>query len=73
MRTLYTRDASGSVRFYTLSGEEVASLGYGPSDVGTLIWDGKNRAGRDVASGVYFAYVKSDDGSTTVLKFAIER
>ncbi|MBI5243399.1 MAG: hypothetical protein HY922_12610, partial [Elusimicrobia bacterium] len=40
---------------------------------GTLVWDGKNRAGRDVASGVYFAYVKSSGGANTVLKFAIER
>ena len=32
------------------------------------------RAGHDVASGVYFAYIKPSDGSgTTIKKFAIER
>ncbi|MFA5140757.1 MAG: LamG-like jellyroll fold domain-containing protein [Elusimicrobiota bacterium] len=63
----------GHIRVFTLSGELVTDLQYGPTDQGTLVWNGKNTAGRNVASGVYFAYVKATDGSTQVLKFAIER
>ena len=40
---------------------------------GTLIWDGRNHAGRPIASGVYFAIIKTDDGSTQIKKFAVER
>ncbi|MEK9145007.1 MAG: hypothetical protein AAB339_05300, partial [Elusimicrobiota bacterium] len=65
--------SSGIVRIFTLSGESVAELSFSPPDVGTLVWDGRNRAGRGVASGVYFAYVKADGGGKAVVKFAIER
>lgn len=65
--------AAGSIRILTLSGEKVADLRFGPTDVGTLIWDGTNGAGRRTASGVYFAYIRSDSGSSVVRKFAIER
>lgn len=65
--------ASGSIRILTLSGEKVVDLRFEAANVGTLIWNGLNGAGRPVASGVYFAYVRSDSGSSTVRKFAIER
>ncbi len=64
---------SGAVSIFTLSGELVRELPFGAVNSGTLIWDGANAAGRSVASGVYFAYVRSDDGSTAVIKFAVER
>ncbi|MFH1725850.1 MAG: LamG-like jellyroll fold domain-containing protein [Elusimicrobiota bacterium] len=64
---------SGTVRIFTLSGEMVVELPFRSPNAGALVWDGKNGAGRKVASGVYFAYVKGDDGSTTIVKFAIER
>lgn len=65
--------ASGIIRIFTLSGERVVTLPYSGINQGTFIWDGRNRGGRKVASGVYFAYVKSDGGSTAILKFAIEQ
>lgn len=64
---------SGSVLIFTLSGELVRDLSFGAVNAGTLIWNGTNHAGRRVASGVYFAIVKGDDSSSTVIKFAIER
>lgn len=64
---------SGTARIFTLSGELVVSLRFSSFNAGTLIWDGRNHAGRPVASGVYFAYVKADDGSNFVQKFAVER
>ncbi|MBI3299124.1 MAG: fibronectin type III domain-containing protein [Elusimicrobia bacterium] len=65
--------SSGSVRIFTLSGELVRDIGFGASNAGTLIWNGLNHAGLRTASGVYFALVRGDDGSQTVVKFAIER
>lgn len=65
--------SSGNIRIFSLSGELVRELGFGSFNAGTVIWDGTNAAGRRVASGVYFAYVRSDDGSSTIIKFAVER
>lgn len=65
--------ASGIVRIFTLSGESVVELPFSAPDVGTIVWDGRNRGGRSAASGVYFAYVKADGGGKAVVKFAIER
>lgn len=65
--------AAGSIRIFTLAGEMVVELPFAAANVGTLIWDGRNHAGRPVASGVYFAYVKGSGEDHVVLKFAIER
>ncbi|MDD5657022.1 MAG: hypothetical protein PHF00_07190, partial [Elusimicrobia bacterium] len=66
--------AAGSIRIFTLSGEKVAELAFSGPDAGTKRWDGRNDAGAPVASGVYFARIKSDlDGSTRILKLAIEK
>ncbi|MDE2292228.1 MAG: hypothetical protein KGL53_09105, partial [Elusimicrobia bacterium] len=65
--------SSGIIRIFTLSGQLVTELGFNGSNAGTVIWDGTNQGGRKVASGVYFAYVKGDDGSSNVIKFAVER
>lgn len=64
---------AGTISIFTISGEFVVGLSYGAPEAGTLIWDGTNHAGKRVASGVYFAYVKSTDGSTSMIKIAIER
>lgn len=65
--------ASGVVRILTLSGELVREMPYGATNVGTVIWDGTNDAGRRAASGVYFALVIPDSGERVVIKFAVER
>ncbi|HAH06342.1 MAG TPA: hypothetical protein DCM05_07405 [Elusimicrobia bacterium] len=64
---------TGSVKVFTLAGELVADLPFEATHVGKLVWDGRNKGGKLVASGVYFGYVKSSEGGATVLKFAIER
>jgi hypothetical protein len=64
----------GQIRIFTLSGEHVVTLQYIGSDQGVFIWDGKNKGGGNIASGVYFAYVKPSDGGLPVVrKFAVER
>jgi hypothetical protein len=65
---------AGSIRILTFSGEKVIELDYSSTDAGTKCWNGLNAAGKAVASGVYFAQVKSTvDGSSRILKFAIEK
>jgi hypothetical protein len=64
---------SGEIRIYTLSGELVTTLRYSSFNAGTIIWNGRNSAGRNVASGVYFAYIKPESGATQLLKLAVEK
>ena len=40
---------------------------------GSVVWNGLTDAGRRAASGVYFARITGGDGSTSLVKFAIER
>ena len=54
-------------------GELVRELQLGPADGGLKVWDGKNTAGQNVASGVYLAHIKSSAGEVKILKIAIER
>lgn len=64
----------GSITILSLSGEEVADFRFSGASAGRVVWDGKNTAGRRVASGIYYARVKSDaDNSTALLRIAIER
>ncbi|MFA6029304.1 MAG: LamG-like jellyroll fold domain-containing protein [Elusimicrobiota bacterium] len=64
----------GAIKIFNLAAEFVADVPFSAANVGTVVWDGRNRAGRECASGVYFAYVKSSQGgSSTVLKLVIER
>lgn len=64
----------GTIRILDLSGQRVVDLPFSGSNAGKVLWDGNNSAGHAAASGVYFAYIKSDlVGTTTILKFAIER
>ena len=65
---------SGTIRILTLSGQHVVDLSFNGASAGALVWNGLNTDGYRTASGVYFAKVQSDaDGSTVMLKFAIER
>ncbi len=64
---------NGNLRIFTLAGDLVIELPFSGPSAGKVQWDGNNQSGRPAASGVYFAYIRSLDGSTSVLKFAIER
>ncbi len=59
-----------TIDLFTLIGEKVQNLAASPA--GTAFWDGRNKAGQDVASGVYFAVIKSG-GAKTILKVAVQR
>lgn len=62
--------AATEIKIYTLTGEKVRSLTADAS--GTVNWDGRNDHGQSVASGVYFALLKSGGDKRTV-KLAVER
>jgi len=55
--------ASGTIKIFTVSGEEVVELSI-PTD-GQKEWDGKNASGRNVASGIYLYVVNGDNQKTT--------
>ncbi|MBI5210882.1 MAG: fibronectin type III domain-containing protein [Elusimicrobia bacterium] len=63
----------GSIIILTLSGQKVVELPFARLDAGVKRWDGRNAAGKQVASGVYFARVKSAAGPSRVMKFVIQR
>lgn len=63
----------GVLKIFSFGGELVIELPFTAVDAGTVVWDGRNHAGRNVASGVYFARVRATAGGASLLKFAIER
>jgi hypothetical protein len=66
--------ASGTIRILTLSGKQVKDFSFNGGSNGSAVWDGTNDDGRRTASGVYFARITSGaDGSTILVKFAVER
>ncbi|MBI3551365.1 MAG: fibronectin type III domain-containing protein [Elusimicrobia bacterium] len=71
--TFDTLPAEGSIRIFTLAGQKVVDLPFVPANAGKIFWDGLNFNGNAAASGVYFALIKTANGATRVLKFAIER
>jgi flagellar hook assembly protein FlgD len=60
---------------YDLTGQTVATLVEGERDAGAyeIRWDGRNSAGRDVASGVYLYRLWSSDGQVLTHKMALVR
>ena len=48
---------------YNLAGQKVVNLEQGLREAGsyTLRWDGRNGAGRELASGVYFYRLRAED------------
>jgi hypothetical protein len=65
---------SGTIRILTVAGVRVRDFNFSGANAGVAVWDGTNDGGRRTASGVYFARVTSGvDGSTTIVKFAVER
>ena len=47
---------------YNLLGQEVVTLVQGWMDMGRheIVWDGRDKAGRNLASGIYFAVFAAD-------------
>jgi flagellar hook assembly protein FlgD len=50
------KDSQVTIKIYDILGREVITLLNGRREAGyhNVIWNGKNKFGRDVASGVYF-------------------
>lgn len=61
------------VRVYTLMGELVREFTVEKKDLNIKVWDGKNSAGKDAASGVYFVTIKAPGNPLQTLRLAIER
>ena len=60
------------IRIYSLSGVVVEVIEHNPADfAGEAFWDVTNRAGRQVASGVYFYHVETPEGLERVGRFTI--
>lgn len=62
-----------TIRIYTLAGELVKELTALPADLNAKVWDGRNTAGKKVASGVYFCHLTAAGYTPQLLKLAIER
>jgi flagellar hook assembly protein FlgD len=62
--------AGADVRIYTLSGQLVKDLSLAADGTGS--WDGTNKSGANVASGVYFIFVK-DGSQNHTYKAIVER
>ncbi len=65
-------EASVSIRIFNLSGQLVKTLDLGNRDAGVYVsrtkaayWDGKNEAGEEVSSGIYFYSISAGDFSAT--------
>ncbi|MBI4802056.1 MAG: hypothetical protein HY796_05995 [Elusimicrobia bacterium] len=65
--------AEAEIRIYNYQGDLLRGLKLTAADAGCKVWDGKNAAGRDVASGIYLAVIKTPAGGKTIRKLAIER
>ena len=62
------RNTSVTLDVFNILGRRVATLADNelyPAGSHTISWDGRNRAGRDVASGIYFYRIKAEGLSTT--------
>jgi hypothetical protein len=65
---------SGAIRVMSLAGDLIRELDIHAIDAGIIHWDGRNTGGHEIASGVYFAIIRSDSGEdSSVIKFALER
>lgn len=65
---------AGTIRILSLTGLRVRDFGFSGGSAGKAVWDGLNDDGRRAASGVYFAkIVSAADGTSALIKFAIER
>ncbi|OVE76534.1 hypothetical protein BVX98_05700 [bacterium F11] len=63
----------GTIRIYTLDARLVKELKIIPSDTGQKTWDGKNKNGDEIASGVYLIHFETVSGEKKMLKLGVER
>ncbi|MBI4668945.1 MAG: hypothetical protein HY747_07140 [Elusimicrobia bacterium] len=73
IRYVLTENAGVTVRFYTLLGDLVRVMNFGPGSIGGLgalngytnevIWDGRNGDGTMAANGMYLAVIEADFGT----------
>jgi len=63
IRYALPRDSKVKISIYNILGQRVKVLlnEYQSAGHKTVIWDGKNQKGKEVASGVYFYKIKADD------------
>lgn len=64
---------SGTIRILSLAGERVREFTFDGGASGSIVWNGMTDWGQRAASGVYFARITGTGGSTSIVKFAIER
>ena len=64
-------DEGTNIQIFNIAGEKVFETTVESSD--DFLWKAKNNAGNDIASGVYFYYIKTSDGKKVKGKLAIER
>ena len=60
------------IKIYTIAGELVKEVEYTAQN-GKAYWDGKNDAGKEVASGIYLGLIKSPGVKKKIVKIAIVR
>ena len=65
-------DEGTNIKIFNVAGEKVFETTVDDSDT-TFIWKAKNEAGNNIASGVYFYYIKTSEGKKVKGKLAIER
>jgi len=63
--------AEATIKIYTVTGQLVREVSYSSGD-GRAMWDGKNDAGKEVASGIYVALIKGPS-DTKKVKIAVEK
>ena len=69
-----------SIRIYNVTGGLIRTLDLGNRDAGVHVsrskaayWDGKNQAGEEIASGIYFYSITADDGFSATRKMVIKK
>jgi flagellar hook assembly protein FlgD len=60
-----------NIKIFNVAGEKVFEKTVEDSD--EFLWNAKNNAGNNLASGVYFYYIQTPDGKKVKGKLAIER
>ncbi|MBR4631736.1 MAG: gliding motility-associated C-terminal domain-containing protein [Elusimicrobia bacterium] len=65
-------DEGTNIKIFNVAGEKVFETTVDNTD-NTFIWKAKNEAGNNIASGVYFYYIKTSEGKKVKGKLAIER
>ncbi len=61
-----------NIKIFNIAGEKVFEKTVSDSNE-LFVWDAKNNAGSNIASGIYIYYIKTSDGKKVKGKLAIER